>query len=537
MKTTKDRALIALIVISLLVAVIAVIIGTQQSKGKDADATPTITLTSTATASDLTGDGKVVKIVADMPKAPAGLEKFYDQDVTWEACGSNTCAYFKVPLDYTKPDGEEIQVFAEKRAAGNGKPIGTLFLNPGGPGGSGAEFLASAETTFSQDILDNFDLIGFDPRGVGKSTAVDCIDDAELGILLDKTYPTSDAGLEESKQDIIKLGEGCRAKTGNLIDFVGTESAARDMDVMRQVVGDPKLYYVGYSYGTMLGGMYADLFPHNVGRLILDGAVDTAITSTEQTYEQIMGFEQATDAYLTDCLTKDSCPFKGKTVAEARAQLKAKFVDIEKNPVPTANPNRPLTQSSMFTGFIVPLYDDTAWNYLSTALTELFEKNDGSTLQFFADLNNSRDMDGTFSSNMVEANWAINCADLTVVGDMDDWKAAAEKLAKDAPLFGDMMGYGEQFCKNWPYQPGKDAGPFVAKGSEPIVVVGTTGDPATPYKWSQEFEKDLDNAVLVTWEGEGHTAYGRSTNCISDPLDEYLLNGTVPEDGLTCPAK
>lgn len=477
----------------------------------------------------------VAPIEAKMPAIPAGLEDFYNQKVSWNNCGTGfECTTFKVPLNYEDPGAKTITIAAKKRKA-EGKAIGSLFVNPGGPGGGGQEMAESAPQYFSEDILKNFDVIGFDPRGVGESTPVDCLDDAQLGAQLEASFDKTPEGQAQYKQAISNVAAACGQKSGDLLKFVGTESAARDIDVMRHVLGDPKLYYVGYSYGTSLGGMYADLFPSNVGRLVLDGAVSSNATNFDQTAAQVKGFDDALTAYLKNCLAGEKCPFKG-SVDEARKQIGDLLAASLKTPISTKNPERPLTQAAFMLGLITPLYDDSAWPMLSQAFDQLLTKNDGTLFQIFFDAYSGRKGD-KFTNNSVESNWAINCADQPAMGNEAEWQEDAKKIAQMAPVFGPTYGYEEYMCAAWPFQPKEKHKAYKAEGSAPIVVVGTKGDPATPYQWAVDFSKALDNSVLVTYEGEGHTAYGRSTTCVSEPIDKYLLNGTVPKDGLSCPAK
>lgn len=474
-------------------------------------------------------------IKAPMPEIPAGLESFYKQRVVWSECGKNLeCGKFMVPLDYKNPTSATIAIAAKKHKA-KGKAIGSLLVNPGGPGASGQEMAEGAADYFSPDILANFDIIGFDPRGVDKSAPVDCLADKDLAQVVDASYPDTAEGRAAARVDADKVVAGCQEKSGDLLPFVGTESAARDMDVLRHVLGDPQLYYVGYSYGTSLGGMYAELFPKNVGRMVLDGAVSSQVSSFQQTVAQLQGFEKALDAYLDDCLDGSSCPFTGSK-EQARAQIKQLFADTLQKPLPTASEGRQLTQSALFIGMITPLYDDTLWPLLTQAFQEAFTKQRGTLFLTMADTYYSR-TGNTFQDNSVEANWAINCADYPAQGDDAQWQAEATELKEKAPIFGEVAGYDEYMCAKWPYKAPAPIGPFRAEGSNSIVVVGTTGDPATPYQWAVDFSKTLANAVLITWEGEGHTAYGRSTDCVNKPIDKYLLDGTVPEADLKCPAE
>ena len=475
--------------------------------------------------------GDAVAIDAPMPDVPDGLEDFYNQDLEWFDCDGLDCTDVTVPMDYENPDGETITIRMKKSAA-LGEPIGNLLVNPGGPGGSGQDMADFANMYFSENIIEHFNVIGFDPRGVGDSAPVDCLDDAQLATYLDTTFPDTDEGDEQAKAAVDELVAGCEANTGELLQYVGTREAAQDMDVLRHVLGDPRLYYVGYSYGTTLGGMYSELFPQNVGRVILDGAVDDSIPGFDQTVAQAKGFEQALDAYIEYCIDNGSCPL-GDTLEDARAKVSEMFEDIVDNPIAVGD--RELTQTGLFYGIAMPLYDDTAWFALDIAFDEVVNQGKGDMFLTMFDLYMSREGD-SFTNNMVEANWAINCADAHVTGDEAEWEEKADQLAVEAPIFGDVMGYSQYLCSVMPGGEDGPLGPFVAAGSEPIVVVGTTGDPATPYEWSEAFAANMENSVFVTWEGEGHTAYGRAGDCINKPLDDYLLRGDVPEDGLTCGA-
>ena len=487
--------------------------------------------TASPTASPDSGTGAVA-IDADMPAVPQGLEEFYGQDVDWQECDGFQCADITVPLDYDDPSGKTITISMLKRPA-DGKPIGSLFVNPGGPGGSGKDVAESAEFYFDGDIRSNFDIIGFDPRGVGDSTPIECVDDATLDRLLDASYPDTDEGKKAYEADLTTIADGCEKNSGDLLPYVGTYYAAQDIDVMRQLVGDPKLYYTGFSYGTFLGGEYAQLFPDNVGRLVLDGAVDSTVGSAQMSYDQTLGFEQAYKRYMEDCLSDgSSCPFEG-SVDDGIAKIHEIFADSLENPIPTSDPNRPLTQSQLFGGMILPMYEDMLWPQLTSAFSEVMDDGTGDTFQMFNDMSNERNDDGTFETNGTEANWAINCADYGPASTKEA-EEYTKKLKDEAPIFGSYMTEGEDLCSAWAYQPTELPKQLTAKGSDPIVVVGTVYDPATPYQWAEALNDGLDNSVLVTCEGDGHTAYSRADSCINDPLDAYLLRGTVPKDGLTC---
>lgn len=467
-------------------------------------------------------------IDAAMPTPPAGLEAFYTQKVTWQKCHEDfECAKVTVPLDYSKPEGTTITVALERKVAAH--PIGSLLINPGGPGSSGRSFLANFLKVASPVLLEYFTVIGFDPRGVGDTAPIKCLSDAELGKVLDfSADTTTEAGRAQQHAVYEKVWKACEQESGTILPFVGTDNTARDMDVIRQVVGDPKLYYLGYSYGTKLGATYAMLFPKNVGRLVLDGAVAPNITSPEMSEGQAVGFEKATHNFLTDCLTHDDCPFKGMTVDAAMKKLQALIDSSLHKPLPvTGKPDRPLTQAAFITGYILPLYDNQGWPYLRIALAQALQGN-GTALQAFSDLYNNRKGD-TFENNSTEANWAINCADYPVTHSFDQWQEIDKKIDAAAPFFGKYMHDGDELCRGWPYQPTHPSAKITPILTTPVLVVGTTGDPATPYAWSGELAKALGGgSKLLTFHGEGHTAYGRSDACIATGVDTYLLTGALP---------
>ena len=492
---------------------------------------------STASPSADPSSGKPNEAPAgDVPK---GLEKFYKQKLAWAPCKDKPqmqCADVKVPLDYKKPDGKTITVAMAKVPAANGKPIGSLFVNPGGPGESGIDLVSGADKIFSKALRDQYDIVGFDPRGVGSSTAVDCVSDAELGKYLDSEFDLSTPeGKKAEKAQAEKFAKGCKDKSGDLLAHVGTESAARDLDVLRGLVGDKKLNYFGFSYGTSLGGMYANLFPKKAGRLVLDGALDPQFGGARMGYEQTIGFEKAFERYAEYCVKGGNCPL-GSSVDAAKKKMRALFDQAFKKPFPTADPKRPLNRNMLKYGVMLAMYSTAYRPYLDTGLSQLIKNNDGSFLLEWYDLASGR-QGGKFKNNSNEARTAINCADYPA-SSPSVTKKYQEKLKKEAPLFGaGSDGEGTDLCSLLPYHPKSNPGPYTAKGSAPIVVIGTRHDPATPYHWAQALHKSLSNSVLLTWEGDGHLAYSRAGSCIESPVDKYLLTGEVPKDGLVCPVE
>lgn len=465
--------------------------------------------------------------------APAELRSYYTQQADWTACESDLqCAKIKVPLDYGKPDGDTIEIAAIKLSTkGNSK--GSLLINPGGPGGSGYDFVKDAGAThFSEKLRANFDIVGFDPRGVKRSAPVTCLTDPERDASRAEIYDLdTDAGLAETLADNQVIASKCEEKTGPVLGEVDTENSAKDLDILRAALNDTKLNYMGFSYGTFLGSTYASLFPDNVGAMVLDGAMDPSLSYEELTSGQAKAFEKALRAYVEHCLKSDGCPLSGG-VDNAIEQIRDLIAAVEANPV-RAKDGRMVSASTLVTGMIVPLYNDDNWPLLTQALGAAL-KNDASPFLRLADFNAEREPDGKYSSNSAFAFSAINCLDYPMATDTAAMRADDQQLRLDSPTFGKYFAYGGTSCKEWPYKNVRTPAPVEYKGSTEILVIGTTGDPATPVEWASELRKQLGTASLLTWQGEGHTAYGRSNDCVGNAVDSYLVDGKTPADNTVC---
>jgi pimeloyl-ACP methyl ester carboxylesterase len=465
--------------------------------------------------------------------APAGLEKFYSQEVLWQPCeGQFQCATVTVPMDYANPGGETIQV-AALRAPSTGKKTGSLLVNPGGPGASGYDFVKDAAGThFSQAVRDTYDLVGFDPRGVKRSAPVTCLTDAERDEARARIYNLdTDAGLAAARADTKAVAEQCSAKTGPALGHIDTQSAAKDLDVLRAVVNDAKLNYLGYSYGTFLGSTYAQLFPGNVGRMVLDGALDPSISNEELTSGQAVAFEKAVHTYVATCQQQKECPLTGG-VESGVQQIRDLISAVEQNPRP-AKDGRVVNATMFVSGLITPLYNDQSWPALTQALDGAMQ-GDLSMMLRLADIGADRSSDGTYTSNSTFAFNAINCLDYPMESDVAAMRAEAQRLKQESPTLGYYFAYGGINCADWPYNNVRTPAAVEYTGQAPIVVIGTTGDPATPVEWATSLRKQLGNASLLTWQGEGHTAYGRANSCLEDRVDSYLVSGTVPADNTVC---
>ncbi|HEY8700520.1 MAG TPA: alpha/beta hydrolase [Arthrobacter sp.] len=465
--------------------------------------------------------------------APAGLDSFYSQAVVWQPCENGfECAKVTVPLDYDKPAGGTIQIAALK-APSTGKKTGSLLVNPGGPGASGYDFVKDAIAThFSQSVRDKFDIVGFDPRGVKRSSPVTCMTDAERDAARAKNYALdTDAGLAAALADNKAIGAACAAQTGPSLGHIDTVSSAKDLDILRAVVNDAKLNYLGYSYGTFLGSTYALLFPDNVGRMVLDGALDPSISNEDLTSGQARAFEKAIHTYVADCLQQDGCPLRG-SVDNGVQQIRDLINAVQETPR-TAKEGRVVNGTMFVSGLITPLYNNESWPALTQALAAAMT-GDVSLMLRLADLGADRSSNGTYTSNSTFAFNAINCLDYPMVSDPAGMRAEEQRLEKDSPTLGYFFAYGGTNCADWPYPNVRTPAPVKYTGASPIVVIGTTGDPATPLDWAASLRKQLENASLLTWRGEGHTAYGRSNSCIGDAVDGYFVDGKVPADNTIC---
>ncbi|AYY11717.1 alpha/beta hydrolase [Actinobacteria bacterium YIM 96077] len=468
--------------------------------------------------------------------AAEGLEALYTQSLEWDECGEQQlCSTLDVPLDYDEPAGQQIEITVLRVPATGDDPIGSLIVNPGGPGASGVEYARNAHAAASEQVRERFDIVGFDPRGVGQSVPVDCLDDEQLDEFVAQDMSAEDdeslAELEASMEQFI---QGCEDRSGDLLPHIGTDNVARDMDILRSALGDEELTYLGKSYGTFVGAVYADLFPDRVGRMVLDGAVDPLLDSAEVALGQAEGFQEAFDAFLDWCLEQD-CPL-GTSEEEARDNLDEFISGLEDNPLPTDDEQRPLTGPLAFQGIILPLYlaTDEGYPTLLSALDAAINDDDGSVLLQLADLYLNRTPEGQYEGNQNEAIIAVNCLDRPTDVTVDEAREMAEEFEDASPIFGQFMAWGDLACDEWPVESDYDRTQISGTGADPILVLGTTGDPATPFEWAESLAEQLDSATLLTYDAFVHTAYLSGSDCVDDTVDEYLLEGTPPEEDLVC---
>jgi pimeloyl-ACP methyl ester carboxylesterase len=511
-------AAITLVVVVVLVVGTALVV-TRDSSGGDAGPTPVAP----------TGGPPA----AQPPKAD--LARFYSQHLDWSACSGSLsddqCARLTVPLDYRHPAGRTISLSVLKVAA-SGSRIGSLVVNPGGPGAPGTTFAAGRGTWFGDPLLQHFDVVGFDPRGTGDSTPVDCLSDPAMDRYLggDPT-PTTPAEVATYHRWQARLVRGCVQRSGALAAHVSTVEAARDMDVLRAALGERTMSYLGASYGTKLGSTYAQLFPERVGRFVLDGAIDPRLDTRATLLGQAKGFQTALDAYAANCVQSSVGCFLGKDVSAVEKTISTLLDQIAEHPL--AAGDRRLTVGNAYYGISAALYNRDYWILLSASLRSALS-GDGSLLMQLADAYADRNADGTFSSNLLEAYTDISCLDAPYSIPYAQVPRQFAAFDRASPVFGRTFAWSLTMCDGFTPRSDEPVPTIHAAGAAPIVVIGTTRDPATPYRWAVALAHQLDSGVLVSRDGDGHTGYHQGNTCVDGAVESYLVSGVVPHDGLSC---
>ncbi len=464
---------------------------------------------------------------------PSTLAGYYAQRLNWHPCDNGfQCATLVVPFDYGRPGWRRFTLPVIKLPASDpSRRIGALVTNPGGPGGSGVQYVLGARSEFPAAVRARFDIVGFDPRGVGGSVpALHCLTGPQLDKYLAVNDEPADAAqltavIDASKQYVAR----CEQNSGALLPYVGTRDAARDMDVLRAALGETKLTYLGKSYGTYLGTWYAQLFPHRVRALVLDGAVDPDTTSIEEDVTQAEGFSVAFGSFVAWCVKAGNCPV---SAGDAVARVQGLIARAAAAPLADKlNDGQVADGAVLLTGVASALYSTAYWPDLRIGLTDAFA-GDGTVIVELANLLWERNPNGTYS-NLADADTSIGCLDRPWPRSLAAWQSAAATAARAAPLFGASFVWGSLACAYWPV-PGYPLPRIRAAGAPPILVVGTLRDPATPYRWAQALAGDLSSGVLLGWNGDGHTAYGEGSACVDTIVNAYLINLTVPRSGIVC---
>lgn len=475
--------------------------------------------------------------------APANLLPFYSQHISWQECPSNPgveCTWVTVPIDYSNPSAGsmKLRVAYAPASAGGSQRYGFLFTNPGGPGGSGLDIPFDVNSYVSDKLITHFDILGWDPRGVGQSDPIRCLNNKQKDALVNlNATPTTPAEIATFTAAQKAFALACKTKNPKTYDHVGTVAAAHDMDIIRAVIGEKSMYYLGFSYGTYLGAWYAEQFPKRITRMVLDGAINPALDNTQLSLEQLKGFERALYRFLDWCPKSSSCPSIFKVSQDARIHLIiAEQNLLAKKPAKTDDPKRPLTESLFQTGMVYSLYDDTyGWPGLAGALDQLMVHGDGTDMLQLADAYLNRQPDGTYPDNSLDSFNAITCYDKPPTPQLQGTLPLVKSWSAQYPVLGSNFAWANMTCGYWPVHTDLKPGPLHAKGSGPILVLGTTYDPATPYDEAVALSQQLDNGHLVTWIGDGHTAYNRGSECVRKAVDDYFLYGKLPKKGLVCP--
>ncbi|MGY2066617.1 alpha/beta hydrolase [Blastococcus sp. SYSU DS0619] len=450
-----------------------------------------------------------------------------ERDIAFE------CGRTDVPIDYDEPGGATLPLFLVRAVlAGQTERIGSLMVNPGGPGGSGADAAIGLALTLPEDVLRRFDIVGFDPRGVGLSTPVECIPkELKDRAIAAEPRPTTAEQLDDVFALTDEVAEGCAEEYGQALGTFNTVDTARDMEQIRQSLGEEQLNYLGYSYGTTLGSTYAELFPDRVRAMVLDAAVDPDADPIADAEASAAGFEAGFDAFAENCRGLIAgCPLGD----DPRLFLEELLAQAQATPIPSSEPGetRQATPGVVLTAVQAALYDTASWPQLAQGLAAA-RNGDARALFSLADDYSGRLEDGTYS-NLFDANLAINCADTEETVEETRVRELVAEWSATYPLFGAGSAAGLYTCSAWEAErtpiPERDA-----EGSDPILVIGNVGDPVTPLAGAVDLAEDLDSGVLLTWEGQGHTAYPK-TECVTAAVNSYLIDLAVPVDALTCPA-
>jgi pimeloyl-ACP methyl ester carboxylesterase len=483
-------------------------------------------------------------------RVPQGLERYYSQRLTWSGCKDFAttdrdresfadptlrCTRVEVPLDYAHPDGRTARLGVLRRPADNQlERLGSLLVNPGGPGASGMGAVASlAKAVDGTDLGRRFDLVGFDPRGVGASEPkIVCRntqeEDAER---LDVDLDTSPAGIARTESANRAYAALCAQRVGNdVLATVGTRDVARDMDVMRSALGDVELNYLGYSYGTRIGTSYAEQFPGNVRAMVLDGALGPNENLVESLANQGAGFQQSFDAFVGWCLAQSHCWLGNIPKDQANHGFQQLLLPLTTAARPVGD--RKLSYTDATIGAIQALYTDRLWPVLNRGLTELANGN-GSTLLMLADIYYQRDEHGYSGGQDVFK--AVRCVDDPPVTDPAVVWEADRRYRQAAPFLDDghPPSAARDACAFWPVPPTGEPGDPQVEGLPPVLVISTTGDPATPYQAGVELARQL-RGKLLSFEGNRHTVALQGVKCVDDAVSNYLVRLVLPKRSTLC---
>ena len=471
---------------------------------------------------------------ATEPEPLSTLSQYETQQLKWRDCyGNYQCSYMLVPIDYADLSlGAFSLSLLRFQALDQDRRIGSLVVNPGGPGASGVDYAYNAENIVSPEILERFDIVGFDPRGVGESAAIKCLSDAETDAsFAADPKPDDQAEFALFISDARDYYAKCAENTKHLTEY-STLNSARDLEILRAVLGDEKLNFLGKSYGTYLGTLFAKLFPKSVGRFVLDGAVDPNTSNREAVLGQAIGFELALDAFIDNCLKGSSCALTGD-LQSARIQIVDLLAKTAITPLESKSV-REVTEGLVLLGIASALYEnESGWSVLRDAFKEA-TLGSGTSFLTLADQYAGRQEDGSYLSNENDALQVISCLDQNKLETVSVFKKDFAEFSDRAPIFGPYLAYAGLACRYLPNLGSVEQIEIKSINTKPILIVGTTRDPATPYKWSKSLAKIFSSSVLITLDGDGHTGHGRGSTCVDSAVDRYLLTGLTPKSALFC---
>lgn len=476
-------------------------------------------------------DGEAAAADDSQPQPPP---KPLKPTVKWRKCGKPfQCAKVRVPLDHDKPHKGSVKLALIRLKAPSAKSrIGSLIVNPGGPGGSGVDFVRHGGVqTIPAELRARFDIVGFDPRGVGKSSPVSC--GAEPGrFLAQDMVPDAAAEVATILAGAKRLAAACAAASGDMLPHMSTVAVAHDLDRIRRAVGDRQLTYLGYSYGSFIGTTYAELFPDKIRAMVLDGPVDPALNGYQRARDQAAVLERTLKTFFKECRRERECK-------ELAAGLSLKRFDVfieqlNRQPLPARGlgPGRQLRSAEALLATALLLKEKgPGWQLLAAGLG-MAMSGDGSLLLAVADSSTGK------TAAASQQDWlapllAVNCLDVPVP-DPSEYAASAADLAKESAHFGGLMLLLSSACSYWHEAPQRTARPAKVSKAPPIVVVGTTGDPTTPYEWATALATQLPSAALVTRDGASHTSFGGQNVCTDRHVIRYVSKLLVPPVGAGC---
>lgn len=468
--------------------------------------------------------------------APPGLDTYYGQQLAWRSCGTGfDCAQLRVPKDYDDPaGGGDFAVQVIRLRAENAKPIGSLVLNPGGPGGSGVDYGRAARSVVSDDVRRLYDVVGFDPRGVAGSDPVTCLTDEETDLLLeaDPTPDTADE-VQTLTARAATVGRQCLDRSPDIAPWMDTRSTAKDLDILRAALGDDRLNYLGKSYGTAIGAVYAEQFPRNVGRMVLDGALPVSLTSEQVSLGQAEGFERALQRFVQDCIGRADCPLSATTDQEGVVEIQRFLASLETDPMEVRE-GEALTEALASAALLYYLYfPPEDWRKLREGLLAAYDEDGSVLLNMLYERLQRNQTTGRYANNAQDAFYAVSCLDrpASSLADVEDREVSWSQLA---PTFGPYLAWSDAVCAQWPITAVSRPRSIAAVGAGPILVVSAQNDPATPYEWGEAMAQEFDDAVLVSSNSDAHTSYRRGSRCVDDVVDAYLIAGDVPAEDPRC---